>query len=229
MRKKSGRPSIEEDQPKLLKAIVNIAMHGCAADDRRKSETVRSVKSLYKSTEELGRMGFIVSRSGVYVHLLPKRSSSLEGKRHLKTMPVKLVRAQNDAHKDHVDAKFAANTIHNLEDIASLLGLKAMCLISQDDKARIPLGITAANKQAPLKIHVEYKVTLPDHDWVVAGGHKLIPSVYAGIEIKDRIGRNAVTYSGPTYIAIRSGKHASSTAYSHALDVDRSTEKTSRI
>jgi len=37
--------------------------------------------------------------------------------------------------------------------------------------------------------------------------HKRVPSVYAGTEIKPNdIGyRQAVTYSGPTYIAIRSG------------------------
>lgn len=31
----------------------------------------------------------------------------------------------------------------------------------------------------------------------------------------------AVTYSGPTYIAIRSGKHSSSTVTTHATDLDR--------
>ena len=34
---------------------------------------------------------------------------------------------------------------------------------------------TAANKQSPLLMHVEYKVKLPD--WVIASRHKLIPSV----------------------------------------------------
>ena len=31
----------------------------------------------------------------------------------------------------------------------------------------------------------------------------------------------AVSYSGPTYIAIRSGKHSSSSAFAHALDFER--------
>ena len=35
---------------------------------------------------------------------------------------------------------------------------------------------------------------------------------------------SAVTYSGPTYIALRSGKHSSSTAYSHALDFEKLTK-----
>lgn len=93
-------------------------------------------------------------------------------------------------------------------------------MISQDDKSRVPIGLTAANKQAPLLMHLEYKVTLPDHDWVVAPRHKLIPSVYAGIKIEDgKIGDpKTVTYSGPTYIAIRSAKHCSSTAATHAFD-----------
>ena len=32
-----------------------------------------------------------------------------------------------------------------------------MFLLSQDDKARVPLGTTAANKQAPIMMHLEYR------------------------------------------------------------------------
>lgn len=76
-------------------------------------------------------------------------------------------------------------------------------------------------------MHMEYRVKLPDHDWVVAERHKLIPSVYAFINIKENgIGDpKAVTFSGPTYIAIRSGKHSSSTAMSHSLDFDTMSKK----
>ncbi|KAJ8949395.1 hypothetical protein NQ318_007493 [Aromia moschata] len=90
------------------------------------------------------------------------------------------------------------------------------------DKARVPIGLTAANKQAPLLMHIEYKVSLPDHDFTIAARHKLIRSVYALCEVKpNEMGRpEAVSYSGPTYIAIRSGKHSSSTATSHAQDLD---------
>ena len=73
-------------------------------------------------------------------------------------------------------------------------------------------------------MHMEYRVRLPDHDWVVGSRHKLIPSVYAGIHIisKSPIGQpDAVSYSGPTNIAIRSGKHSSSTATTHVIDFER--------
>lgn len=55
---------------------------------------------------------------------------------------------------------------------------------------------------------------------MVAERHKLIPSVYAMMEVNDSMQGNkeAVTYSGPTYIAVRSGKHCSSTAASHGRD-----------
>jgi hypothetical protein len=218
-----GRPSADVQQPELLKAIVDIATYGSAADSRRRTDCTRTVKTLDELMSALNSKGFDISRSGLYLHLLPRRSDTREGKRHVTTVPVKLVRAQADHHSDHIDARFARATINNLEEIAGWLGPDEVFFLSQDDKAHVPIGITAANKQAPLVMHLEYRVTLPDHDWVVASGHKLIPSVYAGIEIKaSQIGQpEAVSYSGPTYISIRSGKHASSTAFSHAADFQR--------
>jgi hypothetical protein len=223
VRAKPGRPRIEEDQPSLLETIVDIAMHGSASHERRQSDVYRSIKTLDQLTEQLKMDGFTISRSGLYLRLLPKRSSSLEGQRHVSTVPVKLIRAQNDHHTKHIDGLFCTATIRHLEELASILGPNEVCFVSQDDKARVPIGLTAANKQSPLLMHVEYRVSLPDHDWVVAAGHKLIPSVYAGIQIQcNGLGnREAVGYSGPTYIAIRSGKHSSSTAFSHGLDFDK--------
>jgi hypothetical protein len=93
----------------------------------------------------------------------------------------------------------------------------------EEEYEKIPNGITAANKQAPILMHVEYQVRLPDHDWVVAERQKLIPSVVTAIEIgRDGLGKpDVVGYSGPTYIAIRSEKHSSSTALAHGLDFNR--------
>lgn len=102
-----------------------------------------------------------------------------------------------------------------------MLGDLQVAFISQDDKARVPIGMTATNKQSPFLMCVEYPVKLPDHNWVVADRHKLVPSVYAGIMIESKKIDGAhtnVTYSGPTYVAIRSGKHSGSTAATHAFD-----------
>ena len=72
-------------------------------------------------------------------------------------------------------------------------------------------------------MHVEYRIKLPDHEYVVAEKHKLIPSVYAACMLQDKFDPKKgtpVSYSGPTYIAIRSGKHDQSTAFAHGTDFD---------
>ena len=199
-------------------------MHGSASHDKRQNDMYRSIKTFDQLKERLKSDGFVISRSGLYLRLQPQCSSSL-GKHHVKTVPIKLIRVQND-HAKHVDGEFCTATITHLEELSSILGPKEVCFISQDDKCRVPIGVTAANKRSPLLMHVEYRISLPDYDCVVyriMTGHKLIPSVYAGIRIMpDGLGnKEAVSYSGSTYIAIRSGKHSSSTAMSHGLDFER--------
>ena len=124
LRDNPGRPRIEQDQPLLLKTIIEIAMYGSAAHEKRQSDIYRSVKTLDELTTELKKDGFEISRSGVYLRLLPKKSNTHEGKRHTVTVPVRLIRAQNDHHSNHIDGKFCTATIKFLEEVASLLGPK---------------------------------------------------------------------------------------------------------
>ncbi|KAF6028277.1 hypothetical protein EB796_013415 [Bugula neritina] len=208
-RPKQGRPPLEEKQSDLLETIKEIATLGGAADDRRRSESIRLCRTLDDLVAELQKAGYHISRSAAYISLF-----LIDGIR---------MKASVMAHQD---SKFAAATVKYVHQLAAALGPSEVLFISQDDKARVPIGITAANKQAPLLMSLEYKVTLPDHDWVIAQRHKLIPSVYAVCQIKpNMIGQeNAVTYSGPTYITIRSGKHDTSSAYSHGLDFNQMIE-----
>jgi len=78
----SGRPPLEEEQPLLLKTIIDIAMHGSASHGKRQNDMYRSVKTLDQLKEQLKSDGFVISRSGLYLRLQPRCSSSLEGKRH---------------------------------------------------------------------------------------------------------------------------------------------------
>ena len=111
---------------------------------------------------------------------------------------------------------FAKSFTDDMKDLDLLFGPEAMVYLSNDDKARVPLGLAAANLQAPILMSLSYKVRLPDHDFAVGTRHKLIPSVYAECKVLDT---GKVSYSGKTFIQIRSGKHDSSTAYTHAFDV----------
>eukprot|EP01083_Nonionella_stella_P043785 118176_1 len=72
---------------------------------------------------------------------------------------------------------------------------------------------------------MEQKVILPDHDYVVAEKHKLIPSVSGYREINGSFSlqkkSKVLKYCGPTYVAVRSGKHDTTDAFSHGIDMLR--------
>ena len=59
---KTGKPQIEVDQPELLIAIVKIAK-AAATNDRRRTEVLRTVKTLDDLREKLLQMGMNLSRS----------------------------------------------------------------------------------------------------------------------------------------------------------------------
>ena len=86
----------------------------------------------------------------------------------------------------------------------------------------MPIGLTVTSKQDPLLMHMEYKVTLPDHDYVIPPHYKLISSVIGDMCIREKdFSRDAVSYSGPLHCAIRSVKHSGSSACHHLQDMKR--------
>ncbi|CAF0723360.1 unnamed protein product [Adineta steineri] len=216
-RPEPGRPNIEDSQPGLLGTILDIANCGVvAADSRRRTDAVQSCLTLDSLKEQLNNRGYELSRTATYYRLLPKCSRSIDGQRHVHTVPVRIRRPENSLHKYHDDTKFAQSSIRDIKQIAYTLGNQAVFYLSQDDKCRIPMGIPAAHKQAPLIMSMKIQIKLPDHDFAVGTKHKLIPSIYGACLINEE----RVTYSGPTFAAIRSGKHDHSSALGHAKDFD---------
>ena len=49
-----------------------------------------------------------------------------------------------------------------MRDIISLLGSDNVFVLSVDDKAKVPIGVTAVTEKAPLIMHVSYEIRLPD-------------------------------------------------------------------
>ncbi|CAG8795932.1 21422_t:CDS:2, partial [Dentiscutata erythropus] len=110
----------QEAQLGLLEAIVQIVSLDGQADKKRCSELIQ---------------------------LISRQYSSKKGKQHVKMVPVKLLKFQNSARRSHDDTYFCAALIRNIKEIVLLLGPKNALVISQDDKARIPLSLATANKQ----------------------------------------------------------------------------------
>lgn len=92
-----------------------------------------------------------------------------------------------------------------------------------NDKVKVPIGITEAKKQTSLGMHKRYRVTLPDHGFVVGSKHKLISSVLGDLKVvKSKcLTNDAVSYSSPTDIAMRSAKHSDSSAFHHLRDMNK--------
>ena len=93
-RDEPGRPPLEETYENLHQDILHIATIGAAASDRRREDLFRSVKTLSDLHHALQEMGYQLSRSALYMRLLPKSASSNEGKRHVRTVPVRYTNIQ---------------------------------------------------------------------------------------------------------------------------------------
>ena len=101
--------------------------------------------------------------------------------------------------------------------LADLFGDNHVFFLSQDDKPFVPLGLPISKRQTAILMHLEYKVTLPDHDFLIEEKHKLIPSVYAACLKRD----GEVSYSGPKFISIRSGNHDTSCTETDSNDFEK--------
>lgn len=124
MAEEPERPCVEDVQPDLLRVITSFATLGNGAHLRRRAETMRCCRTLNELTTEVKKFRYVISRSGVYLRLLPRISNSREGHRHVKTVQVKLLKARTSEHKNHEDTAFCVATIMAVNSLASFLGFQ---------------------------------------------------------------------------------------------------------
>ena len=72
----------------------------------------------------------------------------------------------NDHHAIHIDDFFGTEKFRHFEKLASLLGSNEMSFVSQGDKDHATIRLTGAKLQRPLLVHIKYRVSLSNHDWV---------------------------------------------------------------
>lgn len=140
-----GRPPIEFNQPGIRDAILSIFTQEAAADPKRRSETLSSTRTLPIAMQKLKSDGWKVTYSSLYRRILPAHGRSYEAARHINPLQIKAFRPENSKHADNPDSHFAAATMQFLRDLAVTLGSRACIYLSQDDKAKVPIGRTAAN------------------------------------------------------------------------------------
>lgn len=195
-----GRPRKEESYPDLPGKILELTSQGGvgAAHPRRRDEEVRTLLSTTGLHKQLINDGIEISRTALYNRFQPGNSRHRAAQAHKNSLPIRLLRATNDLHKSHDDWSFAKTSIDHVREFASVLGPEDVAILSQDDKCRVKLSLPAVDNQVKVLMHVDDKIKFPDHDFPVASSHKLIPSVYAALNIQpDMIGdKKAVSNNG---------------------------------
>ena len=104
-RNNPGRPPVEEKVPELPDLIVKLVASRCTTDPRRRTEIVRCIQTVDELEQalngeiataypELYASGFRLKRSTLYLRLMPRRVNSIEGKRHVRCVPVKARKPQ---------------------------------------------------------------------------------------------------------------------------------------
>ena len=91
---------------------------------------------------------------------MPNRVDTRDGRRHVQIAPVKLLRPETNLRKSNPDRMYAKSFTDDMKNIDEQFGNAAVTYLSFDDKAKVPIGLTAAKSQAPLLMHVEYKVNI---------------------------------------------------------------------
>ena len=99
MNAKAGRPPLENTYPELHKVIVELATAGASADFRRRTDILNACMTLDDLTSALVKEGYNLSRQALYLRLVPTRIDSMDGKKHVRTVPVKIRRAKNSLRK----------------------------------------------------------------------------------------------------------------------------------
>ena len=139
-----GRP-VEDTYPDLHNVIVQIATAG--ADGKRRTDILEACHTLDDLRAALLKEGYVLSRNALYLSLVPRRSDSSEGKKHVRTVPVKIRRSTNNLRARHEDSNFTFATKEYLKAVASFFGPENVFVLSVDDKAKVPIGVTAAKYQ----------------------------------------------------------------------------------
>ena len=111
-----------EDSPRyqgLPDLIVRVAQQQAAADPKRRAEILTLSRTLDDLKEELEKEGLEIKRSTLYMRLVPRRSNSFYGKKHVRVVPVQLRKPQYDGRKKHVSARFCFATNRMIRELAS--------------------------------------------------------------------------------------------------------------
>ena len=214
-----GRPSLLIQYPELHEHI-----HECiefrAADKKRRKEVIK-VRTISHLREALNsKYHEYLSRTTLNNYLLPHRSTTISAKAHYHPANIAIASVSRNEKNEHCDEHYCLASVKGAKQFAALF-LTQSVIISQDDKAKIPLGIPAVGRTFQTMQSSREPVTLPDHDFPIGMQQKLIPSVYLLINPRDT---NDTFRNGQLSIFIRPQYQVGTSSATHMSDLNSLTQ-----
>ncbi|CAB4437272.1 unnamed protein product [Rhizophagus irregularis] len=155
-----------------------------------------------------------MSKSCLQIYLLPRHSNSTQAKHHHHPALIRNVAVSRNEMNSHEDGYYC---LAGARQFAETFPENSI-IISQDDKAKVPLGIPAVGRTFSTVQSQNQPVSIPDHDFPVSSKHKLIPSVYLVIDPTDT---NESMRSECLAIFVQPELWLSTTASSHMYDLKK--------
>ncbi|GES72486.1 uncharacterized protein LOC106141435 [Rhizophagus clarus] len=110
-------------------------------------------------------------------YMQPRHPATKEVQHHHHPSQIQLAAIGRNEMNSHVDEHYCLAAVKGVKMFALTFPQDIM-LISQDDKAKVPLGMAAIGQTFKAIQTINEFVSVPDHDFPKASKHKLIPSVY---------------------------------------------------
>jgi hypothetical protein len=177
---KPGHPPLLFQHPDLHDHIHDSVEFG-SADEKWQKEVVkvRIIKNLRKNLEE--KYNVYMARTTLNNYLLPHQSNSIAARAHHHPAWVAVAGVSHAETRDHPNGHYCLASVKCAKQFATIFADMSV-VISQDDKAKIGLGVPAVGRTFHTLQSVHEPVCVADHDFPVGSGQKLVPSVYLMIK-----------------------------------------------
>ena len=209
-----GRPSAAMCYSDFWDKIHSCVEFGAAHTKRRKTIIkVRTIKHLRQALEE--KYNIYLSRQCLSTYLEPRHSHTFAARHHHHPAKIGLASIARTEMKSHTDEHYCLASVKAARIFAEVFADETI-IISQDDKAKIGLGIPAVGRTFKTMQTVSEPVSIEDHDFPTGSKMKLIPSVYLVI---DPVDSNDALRSGQLAIFVRPEYFVGTTSSTHMSDL----------
>ena len=172
------------------------------------------MKHLREALEE--KYNIYLSRQCLSTYLQPRHQNTFAARRHHHPAKVGLASVARTEMKTHVDEHYCLASVKAARTFAEVFANEAI-IISQDDKAKVGLGVPAVGRTFKTIQTVNEPVTVEDHDFPFGSKIKLIPSVYLIINPGDS---SDTLRTGQLSIFIRPEYFIGTSSTTHMADLE---------